>query len=94
LFRPYRQGLSRSRYWHWRRITNSKALTSDYVSALIVCLSLRFKEFDGDIAERRVGKVASDVGEAAAGEMRFAVLELKMNFGFVAHRVSDPEPAP
>lgn len=52
-----------------------------------ICLWLQ--QFDGDVAERSVGEVAGDVREAAAGEVRLAVLELKMDFGLVQDGVND-----
>ena len=50
---------------------------------------MRLQQFDGDVAEGSVGEVVRDVGEAAASEVRFTVLELKMDFGFVEDGVDD-----
>jgi len=75
----------RSKGW----ITSSKACIYNGGLAYIASLCLRTEKFDGDVAEGSVGKVAGDVGEAAARKMRFAILELKMDFGLVADGVDD-----
>jgi hypothetical protein len=47
------------------------------------------EKLDGDVAKRCVSKIASHVGEAASGEVRFAIPERQMNFGFVANGVNN-----
>jgi len=47
------------------------------------------EEFDGDVAEGGVAEIASDVGEAATREVRFAVLEDEMDFWFVGNGVDN-----
>ncbi len=71
------------------RVTDSASPIRNYEPALIVSFSLRMEEFDGDVAERSVAEIAGDMGEAAPREVRFAILENQMNFGFVANGVDN-----
>jgi hypothetical protein len=52
-------------------------------------LVLGMQQFDGDVAEGSVGVVAGDMGEAAAGEVDFTVLENEMGFWLAKDGVGD-----
>jgi len=54
-----------------------------------VGLTLGHEQLEGDVAEGLIAEIAGDVGEAAAAEMDFAVLENEMGFGLVTDGVDD-----
>lgn len=70
-------------------VTDGNRSAQNNFGAIILRIALGLQQFDGDVAEGRVGEVAGDVGETAAREVRFAVLELKMDFGLVQDGVHD-----
>jgi hypothetical protein len=59
----------------------------DHFFTEVVRLILRFEDLNRDIAERLVAKIASNVGEATAREVRFSGFQREMHFRLVDDRI-------